>query len=215
MEPEKPGAADSRGGDDSAGAVAVRNALGTELFALQSAASSTISEAGTRSAIYLSTLSGGLVAIGFGSSSPSLLQVLTLTVLPTVFALGWFTVVRLVDTSVENIIARRRMRRIRDYFASLDPLGSLIEADDPRTNGELGVRYLTSSYLFTMATMVSTVNAVLGGAVVSLLIALIPRMPHAGAVATGVVVGVVTLAASLRYERRRIGSVTREPDGGR
>ncbi|WP_106813647.1 hypothetical protein [Microbacterium timonense] len=198
--------------DEPTDAAAVRSALGTELFVLQSAASSTISEAGTRSAIYLSTLSGGLVAIGFGSSSPPLLQVLTLTVLPTVFALGWFTVVRLVDTSVENIIARRRMRRIRGYFASLDPLGALIEADDPRTTGELGVRYLNSSYLFTMATMVATVNAVLGGAIVSLLLALIPGVAHFAAVSMGIVVGVLTLTATLRYERRRIRSVSRDPD---
>jgi hypothetical protein len=195
------------------GAVALRSALGTELFVLQSAASSTISEAGTRSAIYLSTLSGGLVAIGFGSSSPSLLQVLTLTVLPTIFALGWFTVVRLVDTSVENIIARRRMRRIRQYFASLDPLGpTLIEDDDPRTTGELGVRYLGSSYLFTMATMIGTVNAVLAGAVVSLLISLVSGLPPLGAVATGAVLGVLTLTATLGYERRRIRAVSRNPD---
>lgn len=199
--------------DEWPGAAALRAALGTELFALQSAASSTISEAGTRSAIYLSTLSGGLVAIGFGSSSPSLLQVLTLTVLPTIFALGWFTVVRLVDTSVENIIARRRMRRIRDYFASFDPLGpALIQADDPRTTGELGVRYLGSSYLFTMATMIATVNAVLGGAVVSVVISLIPGLPDVGAVATGVLLGSIALTAALYYERRRIASVSRDPE---
>src|SRR5215469_1158003 len=46
------------------------SALVTEHFALQSAASSTISESGNRVAIYLSALSGGLVAIGFASSSP-------------------------------------------------------------------------------------------------------------------------------------------------
>ena len=46
------------------------SALGTEYFVLQSTASSTISESGSRVAIYLSSLSSGLVAIGFASSSP-------------------------------------------------------------------------------------------------------------------------------------------------
>jgi hypothetical protein len=46
------------------------SALVTEHFVLQSAASSTISESGSRVAIYLSALSSGLVAIGFASSSP-------------------------------------------------------------------------------------------------------------------------------------------------
>jgi hypothetical protein len=33
--------------------------------------------------------------------------------LPTVFVLGWFTVVRLTDTSVANIVSLRRMELIR------------------------------------------------------------------------------------------------------
>ncbi len=45
--------------------------------------------------------------------------------LPAVFILGWFAVVRLIDTSVANIIPPRRMERIRAYYASLAaPLSS-------------------------------------------------------------------------------------------
>jgi hypothetical protein len=64
-------------------------------------------------AIYLSALSSGLVAIGIASSSPRALAALAFTVLPTVFVLGWFTVVRLTDTSVANIVSLRRMELIR------------------------------------------------------------------------------------------------------
>ena len=78
------------------------NALGTEYFVLQSSASSTISESGSRVSIYLSSLA--------------------FTVLPTVFALGWFTIVRLIDTSVENIVSLRRMELIRAYYATLAPV---------------------------------------------------------------------------------------------
>lgn len=188
---------------------ALHSALGTELFVLQSAASSTISEAGTRSTIYLSTLSGGLVAVGFAGSSPSLLAVLTFTVFPTIFMLGWFTVVRLVDTSVENITARRRMAQIRAYFASLHPLGpTLIAQDDARTTGELGVRYARSSYLFTMASMVGAVNSVLGGALVTLVLTIGLGLRTLPATLIGIAVGLVVLLATLRYERRRIRSVT-------
>jgi len=67
------------------------SALVTEHFVLQSTASATISESGSRVAIYLSSLSSGLVAIGFASSSPRALAALAFTVLPTVFVLGWFT----------------------------------------------------------------------------------------------------------------------------
>ena len=76
------------------------NALGTEYFVLQSMASSTISESGSRVSIYLSSLASGLVALGFSSSSPRAFASLAFTVLPTVFVLGWFTIVRLIDNSV-------------------------------------------------------------------------------------------------------------------
>jgi hypothetical protein len=76
------------------------SALGTEYFVLQSTASSTISESGSRVSIYLSSLASGLVALGFSSSSPRAFASLAFTVLPTVFVLGWFTIVRLTDTSV-------------------------------------------------------------------------------------------------------------------
>lgn len=52
------------------------SALVTEHFVLQSAASATIGESGSRVAIYLSSLSSGLIAIGFASSSPHALAAL-------------------------------------------------------------------------------------------------------------------------------------------
>jgi hypothetical protein len=64
---------------------------------LQSTASSTISESGSRVSIYLSSLASGLVALGFSSSSPHAFASLAFTVLPTVFVVGWFTIVRLTD----------------------------------------------------------------------------------------------------------------------
>jgi hypothetical protein len=184
----------------------LNSAVGTELFVLQSVASSTIAEAGTRSTIYLSTLSSGLVAIGFAGGSPALLATLTFTVFPTIFMLGWFTVVRLVDTSVENITVRRRMVRIREHFVSLHPSGpDLISLDNPRT-GELGVRYSRSSFLFTMASMIGTVNSVLGGVLVALVLIFGGAVEPLLAQISGVIVGLILLAATLMYERRRIRS---------
>lgn len=192
--------------DTERDAAALNSAVGTELFVLQSVASSTIAEAGTRSTLYLSTLSSGLVAIGFAGGAPALLATLTVTVFPTIFMLGWFTVVRLVDTTVENITVRRRMVRIRRHFVSLHPSGpDLISLDDPRA-AELGVRYSRSSFLFTMASMIGTVNAVLGGALVSLLLIFGGAVEPLPAQISGVIVGLALLTATLSYERRRIRS---------
>lgn len=183
---------------------ALNSTAGTELLVLQSVATATINEAGTRSTIYLSTLSSGLVAIGFASGSPTLLAALAFTVLPTIFMLGWFTVVRLVDNSVENIAARRRMERIREYFISAHPRGSeVIALDDPRS-GEFGVRYTRASFLFTMASMIGAANCVLGGAIVALALFVGLHVPALLAQAAGAAVGLALLGATLIYERRRI-----------
>ncbi|WP_164234540.1 hypothetical protein [Microbacterium hydrocarbonoxydans] len=194
--------------DTPATASALNGALGTELTVLQAVATATISEASTRSLIYLSTLSSGLVAVGFAAEAPALLSALTFTVLPAIFMLGWFTVVRLVDTTVENITVRRRMERIREYFVTLDPRApALIALDDPHT-GELGIRYSRSSFLFTMASMVAAVNAVLGGALVALALLTAAGAPALGAQFTGTTVGAGLLSATLIYERRRIRLAT-------
>jgi hypothetical protein len=183
------------------------NALGTEYFVLQSTASSTISESGSRVSIYLSSLASGLVALGFSSSSPRAFASLAFTVLPTVFVLGWFTIVRLIDTSVANVVSLRRMELIRAYYAALAPLAPPYFGTDDGAAGQHGVRYGRWSFLFTMASMVITVNCVLGGATIALLFDLAFKVALPGAVGIGVAAGLALLALSLRYEHRRLTPV--------
>jgi hypothetical protein len=183
------------------------SALVTEHFVLQSTASATISESGSRVAIYLSALSSGLVAIGFASSSPHALASLAFTVLPTVFTLGLFTIVRLIDTSLANIISLRRMEKIRAYYAALAPLAPpYFEADDS-VAGNKGVRYSRWSFLFTMASMVIVVNSVLGGATIALVGDMAIKAPLAVATGVGVAAGIVILILGLLYEHRRLTPV--------
>ena len=183
------------------------NALGTEYFVLQSTASSTISESGSRVSIYLSSLASGLVALGFSSSSPSAFASLAFTVLPTVFVLGWFTIVRLIDTSVANVVSLRRMELIRAYYAALAPMAPPYFGVDGQVTGEHGVRYGRWSFLFTMASMVIMVNCVLGGATIALLCDLAFKVPLPGAASIGVAAGLALLAAGLCYEHRRLTPV--------
>jgi len=197
----------------SADLATLHSALANEQIVLQSVAGATTSEAGVRATIYLSTLSSGLVALGFSGSTPGLLVTLTFTLLPTIFMLGWFTVVRLVDNTVENIAVRQRMENIRAHFAGLHPSGpSLLVSGDART-GEYGVRYGRSSFLFTMASMVAAVNCVLGGVLVALALSEGLGLATLAAQLTGMVVGVVLLVSTLTYERRRIraANIARRP----
>jgi hypothetical protein len=187
--------------DDDA---ALMSALVTEHFALQSVASSTISESGSRAAIYLSVLSAGLVAIGFASASPAVLVVLVLTVLPTVFVLGLLTMVRVIDTSIENIVAQRRIALIRTYYLTLHSAAVTYFADDRRSTGIHGVRYRSSSVLFTTASMVTVVNAVLGGTTLALIAALGLHLPMPLVISAGTIAGVAILVGALGYQLRRL-----------
>jgi hypothetical protein len=188
---------------------ALLSALVTEHFALQSVASSTIGESGSRAAIYLSALSSGLVAIGFASSSPKILAILSYTVLPTVFVLGFFTVVRLIDTAVENIVARERIERIRRYYARLHPIApEFFPPEGDAESGTHGVRYGRWSVLFTMASMITIVNAVLGGTTVALIGSLALTLATSVSVTSGIVVGVGLLAGTLSLQARRLSHIT-------
>lgn len=96
-------------------------ALTTEHFALQSTASTTVSESGTRASLYVIALSSSLVAIGFSVGSKRAFVPLLATVLPVVFLLGIFTVVRLVETGVQNLLCLRRIAHIHGYYRGLLP----------------------------------------------------------------------------------------------
>jgi hypothetical protein len=188
---------------------AFMSALVTEHFALQSVSSATISESGSRAALYLSALSSALVAIGFASTSRKSLEALSFSVLPTVFILGWFTVVRLVETSVENIVCRRRIELIRRYYASLDPRHRAFFEADYTGSGLHGVKYGGRSILFTMASMILLVNSVVGGATVGLICILGGHLTAYAGVPVGVVVGIGILGLGLFYEYRRLASLIR------
>ena len=58
-----------------------------------------------------------------------------------------------------------------------------------------------------MASMVITVNCVLGGATIALLCDLALKAPLSAAVGVGVAAGLALLALSLRYEHRRLTPV--------
>ena len=187
---------------------AVMSALVTEHFVLQSAASSTISESSSRASIYLAALSSGLVAVGFSSSSPGTLAALTFTVFPTVFILGCFTVVRLIDTSIANVVAGNRIASIRRFYAGLDPAAAQYFPEDNTAQlGTLGVKYGRSAVLFTTASMIAVVNSVLGGAGTAVILNIGAGAPSAAAVTLGAAFGLIVLISFLVYQTNRFAPV--------
>src|SRR5689334_21801013 len=105
--------------DDKETQAAFMSPLTTEQFVLQSALSANTGEVGTRASLYLFSLSSSLVALGFASQSPDLFARFLAIVLPSVFILGVFTVVRLIDSNLEGIQFLNAIARIRQYYRTL------------------------------------------------------------------------------------------------
>ena len=107
--------------EDRAREEAFISALTTEHLVLQSAANSTVSDAAARSSLYVLALSSFLVALGFLSQSPDLVVPFVAVVMPGLFLLGVFTIVRLVDTALENNRYLAGIARIRAHYRTLTP----------------------------------------------------------------------------------------------
>ena len=183
---------------------ALLSALTTEHFGLQGARASTISEAGTRSALFLGSVSSTLVAIGFIASvagDSELFHAFALVVLPTLYFLGVFTWVRLVEGSVEDIFYGRAINRIRNHYleiagdkASLFMLGA--HDDPPGVIANMAIRPSRWQLFFTTAAAVAVVASVVGGSVAF-------DAPLGVAISIGAVFAAISLTLMMRWDRRR------------
>jgi hypothetical protein len=154
--------------DDQQPSQAFITALVTEHFVLQSARATTVSEAVGRSAVYLASVSGALVAFGFLTQTGHRFAVVGL-VLPALVILGVFTFVRLVETSVENLVFLKRIEAIRGFYATLDPVAprffpSRADFGAATALASTGMRAGPSEMLFTTASMVGAITSMLIGA---------------------------------------------------
>jgi hypothetical protein len=191
---------------------ALLTALTTEHFTLQGARSQTVGESAARSSMYLGSVSSALIGLGFVSQvsggGSEIFQLFALTVLPTVFLLGLFTFVRLVQSSVEDILYGRAINRIRQYYLQLagddaryfmmsghdDPLGVI-------TN--MGVSAASRWQLFfTSSSAVAVVNSVVGAGALAILLGVTFDLPLSVAAVAGVAILLASIAFHVRFDRR-------------
>jgi hypothetical protein len=185
------------------------SALTTEHFVMQTASSSTISEASARSTLYVMALSSSMVALGFTSHSPEIFIPFVAAVVPVIFLLGLFTVNRLVDTAMENMQYLTRIAQIRRHYRSLgEPAPQLFSQAGGRwpeaavvPSQQLG---FLLTHMGTTAAMIAVINNFVAGAGTTLLAAnLFPGVGTWGAVSIGLVVTLLLTAAFLVYQRWR------------
>lgn len=211
--------------DDDAKQQALLSALVTEHFVLQSARGVATSEAASRSSLYLTFLSGALIALGFIAQVSERFDTFAAAVLPAIVVLGEFTYVRLLENSIEDVLFQRRINRIRRWYLGLHPDAAQFFGDVLRDTRSSPVLYRSSlQMLLTAASMVAAVNSMVVGTGVALLLRALD-LAEVVAAAAGVLVAVGLFALHVWYERRRFGQLVSGPaaaaaeqgagDGGR
>jgi hypothetical protein len=141
-------------------------ALTTEHFTLQGARSQTASESASRASLYILSVSSALVALGFigqASQVGTTFDVFALTVLPTLYVLGVFSFVRVVECGVEDFRYGVAINRIRNYYKQIAgdqaKLFLLSGHDDGRGVFEnAAVPPEGRKQFFTFATVVAVIN---------------------------------------------------------
>ena len=191
---------------------ALLTTLTTEHFTLQGARGSTIAESSARAAMYLGSLSAALVSLGFVaqiSATGDTFRVFALVVLPTLFALGIFTFVRLVESAVEDIYYGRAINRIRSYY--LEQAGPearwfmLAGHDDaPGVLRNMGLTPTGRQYYFTASSAIAVVNSVVGGAALAIACWVAFDASLGASAVIGATFALLSVVTHLRWSRRRL-----------
>jgi hypothetical protein len=204
-------------------------ALTTEHFTLQGARSQTVSESSARASIYILSVSSALVALGFIGQISELGDVFyafALTVLPTLYLLGWFTFVRLVECGAEDYRYGVAINRIRNYYKRL--AGSEADLfllsghdDGPGVFGNVGVPAEGRAQYFTFATVIAVINSVVGGSAIAIALGAFADASLGLAAGLGGAVALLSLVVLLRRADRLLEERTADiqslfptPSGG-
>jgi uncharacterized membrane protein len=185
-------------------------ALTTEHFTLQGARTQTVSESSARASIYILSVSSALVALGFIGQISELgdvFYVFALTVLPTLYLLGWFTFVRLVECGAEDYRYGVAINRIRNYYkrrAGDEADLFLLSGHDDGAGvfGNVGVPVEGRPQYYTFGTVIAVINAVIGGSAVAIALGAFTSASLGLAAGLGGVVALISLAITLRRADR-------------
>src|SRR5881296_323301 len=100
------------------------NFVTTEHFALQSARAATIAESTGRATMFLTSASGGLIALGLVATAAGVgtaLYAFGLVLLPTLAFVGLVTFERTLQTGIEDQGYARRIALLRGYYFDKAP----------------------------------------------------------------------------------------------
>jgi hypothetical protein len=179
----------------------------TEHFTLQGARASTTSEAIGRATMFLSSISGGLVALGLIATATHVgkaFYVFGLILLPTLAFIGLVTFQRTLQSGIEDHGYARRIARLRGYYFEVAPelTPYLLSVPMPQRLTVEGLWAGRWQGFRTVAGMVAVVTAVLAGAAVGQLVAVLSGHSLVAALVAGAVIGLAALVTMMVYQRR-------------
>ncbi len=194
--------------------------LSTEHWSLLATRSLAWNESFSRAGMFLTTLSGAMVALALvaqGSGFSDDFATFALVVLPITLFVGVTTILRLGAANTNDAICVKGMNRIRGAYLEIAPgleRYFVMSAHDDARGTAMTSGVLPGSLVQLLAgtpTLVMVLNATLAAVIAALIVLRL----HAGtplALAVGGVVFVVTFAAHLRYGRQAIARYQRSAD---
>jgi len=183
-------------------------ALGNQYGRLQSSRAGTISESSSRTSVYLTSLTGAVVALSFVAQAARFGEtffVFALAILPVVFFLGVVTYYRVLQTGVEDVIYARAMSKIQLFYSEIDPAhADLFHASAVDQVGlrDLGLFRLWWQQFLSTAAVIAVVNAVVGGVFIGLTAGFVFQAPSWVPPSTAVAAAVLLALAFLRHQWR-------------
>ncbi len=195
---------------------ALLTALTTEHFTLQGARAQTASESASRTSLFILSVSSTLVALGFlgqGSQDGQTFDVFALIVLPTLYLLGVFTFVRVVECGAEDYRYGVAINRIRHYYQEIAGdearLFLLSGHDDGRgVFANAAVPAEGRKQFFSFASVVAVINSVIAGSTIAIAISVILDAVLGVAAGIGGAVGLLSLVLLLRHADRLLDKRT-------
>jgi hypothetical protein len=138
-------------------------------------------------------------------------------VLPAVFLLGEFTFFALLRNTLENLVLLRQMQRIRGFYRTLVPEADQFfgpAEEDERFSAAMatvGLRAWPATMLFTGASVIATINSIVGGVGLALLAAKVGHLAASAALPVGITAAVVLFGLHLLYEHQRATYLAPQP----
>src|SRR6266566_7677341 len=189
------------------------NFVTTEHFALQSARAATIAESTGRATMFLTSASGGLIALGLVATATGVgtaFYAFGLVLLPTLAFVGLVTFERALQIGLEDHLLTRRIALLREYYFHEAPELQQYLVNLPLSEVLTAGSFLAGRQQFsflgqslrTVAGMVAVITAVLAGATAGLVAIAASNHSLAAALITGVVVALAAMAALIRFQER-------------